>query len=162
MRINRFDGEPAEGNPLGGGADIEARRILAYGMRNPFRFELRPGTDELYIGDVGWETWEELDRTSSPPAPGQPPANFGWPCYEGFGRQADWQLLAQEGQAPLCESLYAPGDTNVVPPVFAYVHSEAQGLFRRHLSFGIGLIDLGAGVLRAPGLAVGERIPRIP
>ncbi len=31
-----------------------ARRIIAYGFRNPFRFTFRPGTSELWIGDVGW------------------------------------------------------------------------------------------------------------
>ena len=34
--------------------DPNARRIIAHGIRNPFRFTTRPGTDELWIGDVGW------------------------------------------------------------------------------------------------------------
>ena len=42
--------------------DANARRIVAYGLRNPFRITLRPGTDELWIGDVGWGTWEEINR----------------------------------------------------------------------------------------------------
>ena len=42
------------------------RRIVAYGFRNPFRFTFRPGTSELWIGDVGWDTWEEIDRVVSP------------------------------------------------------------------------------------------------
>ena len=31
-------------------------RIIAYGLRNPFRFTFRPGTNELWVGDVGWNT----------------------------------------------------------------------------------------------------------
>ena len=55
-----------------------------HGLRNPYRFTVRPGTNDIYIGDVGWNTWEEIDRLPSPAAPVE---NFGWPCYEGTGRQ---------------------------------------------------------------------------
>ena len=40
--------------------------IVAYGFRNPFRFAVRPGTSELWVGDVGWSVWEELDRIAAP------------------------------------------------------------------------------------------------
>ena len=33
--------------------DLNKRRVVAYGLRNPFRFTFRPGTSELWIGDVG-------------------------------------------------------------------------------------------------------------
>jgi glucose/arabinose dehydrogenase len=46
-----------------------------YGLRNPFRFTLHPVTREPYIGDVGWNAWEEINTGKG--------ANFGWPCYEG-------------------------------------------------------------------------------
>ena len=29
------------------------RRIIAYGMRNPFRFDIKPGTNDVWISDVG-------------------------------------------------------------------------------------------------------------
>ena len=47
-----------------------ARRIIAHGFRNPFRFTTRPGTDELWIGDVGWNDWEEINRVINPTAGG--------------------------------------------------------------------------------------------
>ena len=40
-------------NPLVSSADANERRIVAYGLRNPFRFTVRPGTNELWVGDVG-------------------------------------------------------------------------------------------------------------
>ena len=49
-----------------GPADANARRIIAYGLRNPFRFTIRPGTSELWVGDVGWNDWEEINRILSP------------------------------------------------------------------------------------------------
>ena len=48
-------------------------------MRNPFRFTFRPGTGELWVGDVGQDTWEEIDRLTSTASM----VNLGWPCYEG-------------------------------------------------------------------------------
>ncbi len=76
-----------------------ARRIVAYGLRNPFRFTLRPGTDELWIADVGWHTYEEIDRLTV----GATAANLGWPCYEGPARQPRFDALDLKA----CEDLYA-------------------------------------------------------
>ena len=42
------------------------RRIIAYGLRNPFRFTIKPGTDDVWVGDVGFDTWEEINRIAGP------------------------------------------------------------------------------------------------
>ena len=77
------------GNPFFSSSDANARRIVAYGLRNPFRITQRPGTDELWIGDVGWNTWEEINRVIAPS--GATASNFGWPCYEGAAPQGGYQ-----------------------------------------------------------------------
>lgn len=46
------------------------------GMRNPFAFNIQPGTGLMYINDVGEGAWEEINQ-------GQPRANYGWPAVEG-------------------------------------------------------------------------------
>ena len=46
---------------------------------------IRPGTNEVWAGDVGWSTWEELNRLVTPAD--ATVDNFGWPCYEGGGPQ---------------------------------------------------------------------------
>jgi glucose/arabinose dehydrogenase len=51
-------------------------KIYARGLRNPFRFNLRPGGG-LVIGDVGQDAYEEIDLAHG----GE---DFGWPCFEGF------------------------------------------------------------------------------
>jgi glucose/arabinose dehydrogenase len=107
LRIDPDTGAGVGSNPLAGSGDANARRIIAHGLRNPFRFAVRPGTNELWIGDVGWDTWEEIDRY-------QPGAlrNFGWPCYEGSARTPPYDAL----DLTACEDLYAAG-TAVGPHV---------------------------------------------
>ena len=96
--------------------DPNARRIIAEGLRNPFRYTFRPGTNELWIGDVGWQTREEIDVLANPTD--GTVDNFGWPCYEGVPHQAGWDAL----NLPVCENLYVT--TGQVQPFFAYTHAE--------------------------------------
>ena len=49
------------GRTMPGLRERYGRRIVAPGMRNPFRFTVRPGTSELWVGDVGWRTWQEIN-----------------------------------------------------------------------------------------------------
>jgi glucose/arabinose dehydrogenase len=94
-----------------------ASRIISYGMRNPFRFTARPGTDELWVGDVGWNDWEEINRI--PNATDTVVENFGWPCYEGNGRQAGYDAA----NLNVCENLYGQAGA-VTAPYHAYHHSS--------------------------------------
>ena len=54
--------------------------IVAYGLRNPWRFSVVRGRDALVIGDVGWMRNEEIDYL---PLGGGRVVNFGWSVYEG-------------------------------------------------------------------------------
>jgi glucose/arabinose dehydrogenase len=113
IRIDSATGAPAPGNPTTTG-DTNARRIVSYGYRNPFRFAFRPGTSELWVGDVGWNTTEEINRIASPTA--APVANFGWPCYEGAEQQPGYSATGFN----LCTQLYNAGTAK--PPFFSYTH----------------------------------------
>jgi glucose/arabinose dehydrogenase len=66
------------GNAFPGGND-GCDEILHLGLRNPWRFSFDAQTEEMYIGDVGQSSWEEIDYA----APGASGLNFGWPCFEG-------------------------------------------------------------------------------
>ena len=116
IRIDPATGDGLPNNPNFSSSDLNARRIDAYGMRNPFRFTFRPGTNEVWIGDVGWGDWEEINRVTDPT---QPSLNFGWPCYEGANPQPSFQSTGLN----LCTSLYA-AQTSVVP-YYAYQHGVA-------------------------------------
>ncbi len=70
------DGRPyaiPTGNPFASGGG--APEIWAIGLRNPWRFSFDRLTGELWIGDVGQNRYEEIDRT---PAGAAPPVNYGW------------------------------------------------------------------------------------
>jgi len=103
-------GAPLPDNPVAG------ERIVAYGFRNPFRFTIRPGTSEVWVGDVGWAEWEEIDRLANPV--GAPVENFGWPCFEGIGQQGAYDSL----NLGLCEDLYTDG--GVTAPYWSYPHVD--------------------------------------
>jgi glucose/arabinose dehydrogenase len=117
IRVNPATGAGAPSNPMAASTDANARRIIAHGLRNPFRFTFRPGTSELWLGDVGWNDWEELNRI--PNATDAVMENFGWPCYEGVGRQSGYD----NANLSICENLYAAANA-VAAPYFAYHHSN--------------------------------------
>jgi glucose/arabinose dehydrogenase len=117
IRVDPETGAAWPGNPLVGNGDPNAERIVAYGFRNPFRFTIDPARDEVYVGNVGWDTFEEIDRVAAVGA--LPLFDSGWPCYEGPGPNPIYAGL----DLSLCESLYAePGATTL--PFFYYRHDE--------------------------------------
>lgn len=100
IRIDPDSGEGLPDNPLATSLDQNARRIVAYGFRNPFRFAINPETSEVYVGNVGAEAYEEIDRFN-------PLADeiydSGWPCLEGPEANPTYANLG----LGVCEGLYA-------------------------------------------------------
>ncbi|MEO1075533.1 MAG: PQQ-dependent sugar dehydrogenase [Bacteroidota bacterium] len=96
LRINPSNGQGYPSNPFyNGDPDANISKVWSFGLRNPFSITIRPGTGSanvadgrpgsIFIGDVGWRNWEEIDiaRTGG--------ENFGWPCYEGPFEQNEYQ-----------------------------------------------------------------------
>jgi glucose/arabinose dehydrogenase len=121
LRVDPATGNGVAGNPMydAQNPSSNASRIISYGLRNPFRFTFRPGTSELWVGDVGWGTWEEVNRMTSP-TPANP-MNFGWPCYEGAGRQGSYD----SPNLTICENLYVDGIRPATGPYYSYNHSAS-------------------------------------
>lgn len=76
--------------------------IYAYGLRNPWRFSFDRASGAMVIGDVGEESYEEVDYAPRGAGAG---ANYGWPCREGLA----------PGPQPCTGSF--------VDPVFQFAHS---------------------------------------
>ncbi|MEU4626169.1 PQQ-dependent sugar dehydrogenase [Actinoplanes sp. NPDC023801] len=115
LRLDPATGDAAAGNPNLGATDPNTRRIVANGLRNPYRITMRPGTNETWISDTGWTTWEEVNRVVDPTAG---VTNFGWPCWEGNARQSGYD----SANLPICETLYTEAAAHTQPFV-AWNHS---------------------------------------
>lgn len=119
IRIDPVTGEGAAGNPFQASDDANARRVIAWGLRNPFRLTFEPSGAALWIADVGLTSWEEVNRLEAP----YQGANFGWPCYEGPAPQGRFD------QTALCRALandVATGTRVVTEPYFTYAHNEPR------------------------------------
>jgi glucose/arabinose dehydrogenase len=104
------------------GAATQSATVVAIGLRNPFRFALNPNnasSDELFIGNVGWNTWEAIDRWTLAVQ------NFGWPCYEGWDPSSH-NIAPQPDYQQSTNFCQLRG--NVTPPLtapyFAYAHES--------------------------------------
>jgi glucose/arabinose dehydrogenase len=68
-------------NPFVGQSSVRPE-IWAYGFRNPWRWSFDRLTGDMFIGDVGQGSWEEIDRIPSLLS-GPNGRNFGWDDREG-------------------------------------------------------------------------------
>lgn len=115
LRINPITGEGYPDNPFyNGNPDSNRSKVYSYGLRNPFRATVDPLTGELFIGDVGWGDWEEINKGRG--------KNFGWPCYEGndVGSAEQGGYRDHSSTSAACAALYAQGDDAVEAPVYSY------------------------------------------
>ena len=75
LRLNN-DGSIPTDNPFFTSAAGKNRAIWALGLRNPFTFAFDPAGTDMFINDVGQNTWEEIND-------GLAGVNYGWPETEG-------------------------------------------------------------------------------
>lgn len=95
-------GIPAD-NPF---MDSENPEIYALGLRNPYRLTVDRTTGDVWVGDVGGELWEEVNRVEIG-------GNYGWPCREGAHDK------------PVGEDK-CPSRSGLIDPVFEYAHEGSD------------------------------------
>jgi glucose/arabinose dehydrogenase len=82
--------------------------VAAMGLRNPWRYSFDRKTGDVWIGDVGDFTQEEIDHVGFDELAG---ANFGWPGLEGTAKTKS--------------DVKAPADS--IPPVLTYERTGQEG-----------------------------------
>jgi hypothetical protein len=114
LRIDPITGDGLADNPFyNGDPDANRSKVFNYGLRNPFRFAFHPETGLPYIGDVGWNTWEEINAGAG--------ENFGWPYFEG-GSGVSLQTGGYR-DLPEAAGFYA-SNPDVMAPLWARSHSN--------------------------------------
>ena len=103
------DGDGVPTNPFYQAAAPHTWRsmVYAYGFRNPFRFSIDARNGLLQLGDVGWNTTEEVDTVAAG-------MNAGWPCYEGTGQTT----LSTQPRVPV-----PVRRGTATPPIVTYAHA---------------------------------------
>lgn len=114
-KILRIDVNP----PLGSGlvyvippSNPFGNEVFALGLRNPFRWSFDRENFSMWIGDVGQDSFEEINYRTAGNASG---ANFGWRCFEGTGYTPG---------IPINE---CPDSASFIKPIYTYVTRSARG-----------------------------------
>ena len=105
-------------------------QVAMYGLRNPWRFWIDNGLNEIWIADVGQDRIEEIDRARL--EPDEPPKNFGWGAFEGSKRNERVRELHGNGE--------------LLWPVVQYEHGDGG-----HCSVTGGLVYRGSGAPKLTG-----------
>lgn len=106
LRIDVDGGDPyaiPPSNPFaqGGGAP----EVYAYGFRNPWRFSIDKPTGDMWVGDVGQDAFEEIDRVVKG-------GNYGWAIREGRS----------------CYLAATCSTTGLIEPLVVHPHTEASAI----------------------------------
>ncbi|MDB4987560.1 MAG: hypothetical protein JWN04_2738 [Myxococcaceae bacterium] len=131
----------AAGNPFASTSGADPR-VFHYGLRNPFRYSFDRLTGDLFIGDVGQNTYEEVDYAPA----GSAGLNFGWPKYEG-----NHLLPAPAGDCQGDRSQRA-GSTVTAPIVDILRTKDAPGPFGDFISVIGGYVYRGSAIPALAGL----------
>ena len=99
--------------------------IWAFGFRNPWKMSIDRSTGDLWVGDVGWELWELIDKVERG-------GNYGWSVVEGP------QPVHVEGKR---------GPAPILPTLKAHPHSEAASITGGYVYRGTALPELSGAYI---------------
>ena len=127
----------SDSTPLGKLVRIDVARsskapaVVAYGLRNPWRYSFDRATGAIYIGDAGGDLREEVNRL---PKKLRGKANFGWNIYEGNIRRSPVpDVLPGVLVKPFVVYRHQPKRCNSVIGGYVYRGSEVPSLRGRYV-----------------------------
>ena len=117
-------------NPFVDGPGGNEDSIWVYGLRNPWRFSFDRANGDMYIGDVGQDSVEEIDYQAAASAGGE---NYGWRLLEG---SADFNCVDCDNDRltttlPIHEYTHADGFS--VTGGFVYRGNRAPSLLGHYI-----------------------------
>jgi glucose/arabinose dehydrogenase len=119
------------GSLLSTGVEKPRWRVELIGLRNPWRFAFDPALGEVWIGDVGQDHVEEIDRVLL--EPDEPPKNLGWSAFEGTERVAEGDDSLTEGELVWPVAQYTHADGCSVTGGYVYQGTKLDRLRGRYL-----------------------------
>jgi glucose/arabinose dehydrogenase len=129
------------GNPFAGGGG--APEVWLYGLRNPWRISFDRATGDLWIGDVGQSSYEEVDVARA----GVGGLNFGWNRMEATHCYGALVCSSDGLTAPVSEYGRDIGSTVIGGYVYRGTVSPIADGFYLFADYGSGrLFAIGAGV----------------
>jgi glucose/arabinose dehydrogenase len=106
--------------------------VVLSGLRNPWRFWFDPALGEIWIGDVGQDEVEEVDRVLL--ELDEPPKNLGWSAFEGSERVRDHELdRGGELVWPVAQYRHDDVDGCSITGGVVYGGARLPGLVRRYV-----------------------------
>lgn len=107
-------------------------RVHLTGLRNPWRFSFDPALGEVWIGDVGQDEIEEINRVLL--EPDEPPKNLGWDAFEGDREtEGDDYALDRTGELVWPAAVYGREDGCSVTGGYVYQGAALRKLQGRYL-----------------------------
>jgi len=160
LRIDVHPANPADpyeipaDNPFVGTPDARPE-IYAYGLRNPFRLSFDSQTGDLWLGDVGQENYEEVNKIVSG-------GNYGWRYFEGNNphNELPASLSPDSFIAPM--HVYDHTDGNVAVIGGRVYRGTALPSLRGKYVYGDYLGQIWALTIQDDKVVANERITKIP
>ena len=155
LRIDPLTGPGLVDNPFASGAESlsdNRAKIWQLGLRNPHSATFGPG-GLLYLADVGWTSWEELNT-------GGPGANFGWPYFEGGVNGQNLQTPGHRSrpEAQVFYSSVNSGNITITSPLQAFGHLANDPGYRMQCIIMNGTIPDGAPAALAGKLLISDYV----
>ena len=153
LDVSRHPYAIPQDNPFRGNQNGWKEEIFAFGLRNPWRFSFDRETGQLWAGDVGQVTWEEIDIVEAG-------KNYGWDCREGLHpfEPADQRSEVCGGAGPMTDPVWAYGRDQGISVTGGYVY---RGRLLPDLVGWYVYADYGSGRIWALRVANGQAENRL-
>jgi uncharacterized repeat protein (TIGR03806 family) len=150
---NPFSGNAAKCNIDGSTSATDCPEIYAWGLRNPWKGSFDRLNGQLWVGDVGQDLWEEVDRVNVG-------GNYGWRCREGANPYNANCGPALNLLDPVAQ--YAHTGYNAVTGGYVYRGTTSPALYGHYLfaDYASGLFSVDSAA--APTVTVSGPTPFSP